>query len=65
MKRLKLYDTYLNVIMDSKLKRETRRIAYKNKMTMSAYIRMILKVANAGYKQQELLEKLNMEEICN
>lgn len=65
MKRLKLYDTYLNVIMDSKLKRETRRIAFKNKMTMSAYVRMILKVANEGYKQQELLEKLNMEEICN
>ena len=59
MKRLKLYDTYLNVVMDSKLKRETRRIAYKNKMTMSAYVRMMLKVANEGYKQQELLEKLN------
>lgn len=58
MDRLKLYDTSLEIILDSKLKRETKRIAYKNKMTMSAYIRMLIELGNKKYKKQELIKKL-------
>ena len=47
--RLKLYDTSVEVVLDSKLKKETKKIAFSNQMTMSAYIRNLIKIGNAIY----------------
>lgn len=50
--RLKLYDTSVEVILDSKLKKETKKIAFSNNMTMSAYIRNLIKIGNEIYKHK-------------
>ena len=50
--RLKLYDTSVEVVLDSKLKKETKKIAFSNQMTMSAYIRNLIKIGNAIYKHK-------------
>ena len=59
-KRLKLYDTSIEVILSSKLKKETKKIAFTNNMTMSAYVRMLLKIGNAVYKNKKIYNDLKM-----
>ena len=49
------------MLVDSKLKDETRDIAFKNRMTISAYIRFLISMGNIIYKNKELsmdLDKL-------
>ena len=58
--RLKLYDTSIEVILSSKLKKETKKIAFTNNMTMSAYVRMLLKIGNAVYKNKKIYNDLKM-----
>jgi hypothetical protein len=59
-KRLKLYDTSIEVILSSKLKKETKKIAFINNMTMSAYIRMLIKMGNEVYKNKKIYNDLKM-----
>lgn len=56
--RLKLYDTSIEVILSSKLKKETKKIAFSNNMTMSAYIRMLIKICNEVYKNKKMYNNL-------
>lgn len=58
--RLKLYDTSIEVILSSKLKKETKKIAFTNNMTMSAYIRMLIKMGNEVYKNKKIYNDLKM-----
>ena len=43
--RLKLYDDYLTLIINKKDKAKFRKIAFRNKMTMSEYCRLLIKFA--------------------
>lgn len=66
--RLKLYDTSVEVVLSSKLKKETKKIAFSNSMTMSAYIRMLIKFGNELYTNKGLRKKMqnsneNIEKI--
>lgn len=44
-KRLKLYDTSIEICINNKIKEKLRKIAYKQKITMSEYIRQLIEVA--------------------
>ena len=44
--RLKLYDAILTLRLDKKEKNIIKRNAYKNKMTMSNYIRYLISIDN-------------------
>ena len=44
--RLKLYNTHLTLRLDKKEKQILRKNAYKNKMTMSNYIRLLINMDN-------------------
>lgn len=44
--RLKLYNTHLTLRLDKKEKQILKRNAYKNKMTMSNYIRLLINMDN-------------------
>lgn len=45
--RLKLYDTSIELCINKKKKEKLRRIAYKQKITMSEYIRKLIDFAIA------------------
>lgn len=44
-KRLKLYDTSIEIVINHKEKEKIRKIAYKNNITMSEYIRHLINFA--------------------
>ena len=44
-KRLKLYDTSIEVCVNKKTKEKLRKVAYKQKITMSEYIRQLIELA--------------------
>lgn len=44
-KRLKLYDDTIMLCVSKRTKEKLRRIAYKQKITMSEYIRQLIEVA--------------------
>lgn len=44
-KRLKLYDTSIEICINKKTKEKLRKIAYKQKITMSEYIRQLIELA--------------------
>lgn len=56
--RLKLYDTSIEVVLSSKLKKETKKIAFSNGMTMSAYIRMLIIFGNELYTNKIMRDKI-------
>ena len=47
-KRLKLYDTSIEICISKKNKEKLRKIAYKNEITMSEYIRRLIDFAIAN-----------------
>lgn len=51
-KRLKLFNNYLMLCIDTKQKESLRKNAYKNKMTMSEYIRKLIELDN-NYKKMD------------
>ena len=57
-KRLKLYDDFLELVIDKKTKRILRRIAYKNKMTMSEYVRNLIAIDILKHHHDELTDDL-------
>ena len=61
-KRLKLYDSSIAIVLDSKLKKDIRKIAFSNKMTMSAYIRLLITIGNKVYKNTHLLKQLRQSD---
>ena len=46
-KRLKLYDTSIELCINKKTKEKLRKIAYKQKITMSEYVRHLINFAIA------------------
>ena len=46
-KRLKLYDTSIELCINKKTKEKLRKIAYKQKITMSEYVRYLINFAIA------------------
>lgn len=46
-KRLKLYDTSIEVCINKKVKDKLRKIAYKQNITMSEYVRCLINFAIA------------------
>ena len=40
--RLKLYDTSIEIVINKKIKEKLRKIAFKEKVTMSEYLRRII-----------------------
>ena len=46
-KRLKLYDTSIELCINKKTKEILRKIAYKQKITMSEYVRYLINFAIA------------------
>lgn len=44
-KRLKLYDTSIEICVNKKTKEKLRKVAYKQKITMSEYIRQLIELA--------------------
>lgn len=44
-KRLKLYDTSIEICVNKKTKEKLRKVAYKQKITMSEYIRQLMELA--------------------
>lgn len=51
-KRLKLFNNYLMLCIDTKQKESLRKNAYKNKMNMSEYIRKLIELDN-NYKKMD------------
>lgn len=58
-KRLKLYDTSIEICINKKCKEKLRKIAYKNKLTMSEYIRNLINYAVSYNDINELDIKIN------
>lgn len=61
-KRLKLYDTSIELCINHKTKEKLRRIAYRKKTTMSEYIRTLIKLALSC---EELASLKVKDEISN
>lgn len=58
-KRLKLYDTSIEICINKKCKEKLRKIAYKNKLTMSEYIRNLINCAVSYNDINDLDNKIN------
>lgn len=56
-KRLKLFNNYLMLCIDTKQKELLRKNAYKNKMTMSEYIRKLIELDNSYKKMDDYQNK--------
>lgn len=57
-KRLKLFNNVLTLCIDNKEKELLRKNAYKNKMTMSEYVRKLIELDNSykkidGYQNKQ------------
>ena len=59
-KRLKLYDTSIEICVSKKTKEKLRKIAYKQKITMSEYIRKLVDFAIAFNDIYTLENKVNL-----
>lgn len=59
-KRLKLYDTSIEVCISKKTKEKLRKIAYKQKITMSEYIRKLVDFAIAFNDIYNLENKIDL-----
>lgn len=58
-KRLKLYDTSIEICINKKCKEKLRKIAYKNKLTMSEYIRNLINCVVSYNDINDLDNKIN------
>jgi len=58
-KRLKLYDEELRIYISKKDKNKFRKIAYRNKKTMSEYARLLIKHAIALDELENNLDKMS------
>lgn len=58
--RLKLYDDTLYINVGKKLKKQTKKIAFDNSLTVSAYVRKIIERENLKYTNKKL--KKDIEE---
>ena len=58
-KRLKLYDEELRIYISKKDRNKFRKIAYRNKKTMSEYARLLIKHAIALDELENNLDKMS------
>lgn len=59
-KRLKLYDTSIEICINHKAKEKLRKIAYKQKITMSEYIRKLIDFAISFNDIYNLEDKIDI-----
>ena len=59
-KRLKLYDVKLELFLGDKDKERLRKNAFKNKMTMSEYVRKLIKLDNELISFELLNDNFNL-----
>ena len=60
-KRLKLYDTSIEVCVNKKTKEKLRKVAYKQKITMSEYIRQLIELAIINNEINNLIDKIKKD----
>jgi len=65
-KRLKIYNSEIKLCIDKKTKEKLRKLAYKNKITLSSYIRSLINFAieinnvnNLEYKKELSTKDIN------
>jgi len=66
-KRLKIYNSEIKLCIDKKTKEKLRKLAYKNKITLSSYIRSLINFAIEinNVNKLEYKKELSTKDINN